>query len=67
MIKVKSDVPVFEIDDMEVPAGERLWIQVSSHWNEDTKIVLEFGGKKLTVLVCDISAAVTNASRTGKY
>jgi len=64
---VLNTVPVYEVDGQRVEGIESPKFTVASHWNEESKVVLEFGGKSITVTARDLLAAVTNAVNNNRH
>ena len=64
-IDITQKINVYEVDDEEVATGKTVELGVNSHWNYDDFVVLEFGGKKLTVDADNLMAAIQNATNTG--
>lgn len=62
MIDVTSDVTVYELDGKETSMASRPKIQVASHERYSANIVLVVDGKRYTVSLKDIEAAIKNAS-----
>jgi len=59
-LKVSVEVDIYEIDGREVKG----YIMVHSHWNQDTKVILEINGKKYTVLAGEFKKAIENTTNT---
>lgn len=71
MIYVKNQVRICEVDDKEVPLGKPSQLfTVSSHWNRDALVVLEFRldgvTVKISVLAVDLIAALRNATNVNR-
>lgn len=64
MIDVENKLKVYELNDEECSDKN---ITVSSHWNSNKLINIIILGKKYTVAVSDLKAAIDNASNTAKY
>lgn len=60
MIKVTSDVPVYERNG-EDSNWQVERIEVRSHWNIRGRIVIQIGEESYTVLASDLEAAIKNA------
>lgn len=61
MIKVTNELPTYD-----EPA--KTDVRVHSHWNEPSKVVIEFnGGEKRTVVASELIAAIKNATNTARY
>ena len=67
MIKVRSTVTVYERDGVEYRGLDGETIQVESHWNRNTLVVLEIGGHKHAVSASDLRVAITNAENSGRH
>lgn len=65
MIKVSNEVKVYEVDGSEHVGLNEPTITVRSHWNRSSLVVIEAGGRELTVLAVDLKAAIDNAGNTG--
>ena len=61
-LKTTSEVTIYEIDGDSEKTKLGDHITVSSHWNYDTKCVLEIEGKRVTVLRADLITAVERAN-----
>lgn len=66
MIKVNSTLDVYETDGQEVRELNGPKINVGSHWNRPTLVVLEVDGKRYTVSAADLDAAVRNATNNNR-
>lgn len=66
MIKVVNHIKVYEVDGKECHSiAESTSIEVLSHWNRRTMVVIKCeGGKKLTIAANDLIAAINNATNT---
>ena len=60
MVRIKVTCEVKTYDEPAKPD-----IRVHSHWNESSKIVLEIGEQKITVVARDLIAAVNNCANSG--
>lgn len=69
MIKVESEIPVYEIEGKDVSINPpRPVMKISSHWNRHQMVVIrspQDPEKSITVLAADLVAAVTNATNRG--
>lgn len=66
MISVQSKVPILEMDGKDV-STDSLGLNIFSHANWDTLVVLVLGTKTVTVKVSDLRAAIDNATNTAKF
>lgn len=66
MIKTESKVTGYEVDGVECKGLDMPALSVSSHGIRNDRVVLEFGGKRITVVARDLNAAVSNATNTGR-
>lgn len=67
MIKVNCTVPAYEVNGKEVEGigiGNAPKIQVTSHWNRQTLVVLTIGDQSITLVASDLQAAIRNATNT---
>lgn len=62
-VDMKAQVSVYEIDGEEHDTVEGEKLIVRSHWNDDDMVVLEIGGKRLTVVGADLRSAIQRCSR----
>ena len=62
-MKVQNKVEVYEVDDMELPAGrEAKTITIESHWRWTDKVVINTHGMGIvTMSVDDLEKAIRNA------
>lgn len=67
MIKVISEVDIYEVDGSEVVGLNRPKINVLSHWNRPDLVILEIDGKKSTIVATDMEAAITNAKNCSRH
>ena len=66
MIKVKSDVTVYEINGEETHGLELPTIEVKSDPIFGDRVVLVVRGVEFQVLASDLTNAIANATRTGR-
>lgn len=59
-IKVTNEIPTY--DDPAKPS-----VRVHSHWNDPDMVVIEFDGRKVTVLAREAKAAIDNATNTKRF
>jgi len=64
VIKVTSDVPIYEVDGEETQTGPGPNLTVESHWNHRDRVVLVVDNHRYTVLAHDVEAAVKNAQNS---
>lgn len=64
MIKVQSEVPIYEINGEEIPLNKNKSLTICSHWNQESKVVLVIGRRRYTVVASDLQAAVANATNS---
>lgn len=64
MIKVSNEVTIYEIDGTETKGIPMPTMNVHSHWNRDSLVVLEVAGQRVTVSAADLRMAIENATRT---
>lgn len=63
-IKVRCEVPVYEVNGEETKTLSQPQLIVESHWNRSQMVVLTIGNEKVTVLGDDLVAAIQNAERS---
>jgi hypothetical protein len=64
MLKIETRLDPVEIDNLEIkglPDKEKQ-LTVSSHWNSNKLIVLDFNGHSITVVADELERAITNAT-----
>ena len=67
MIKVENEIVVYEVDGISTKSFDTK-LKLSSHWNEQSKVVLELeGGRRYTVVAKDLIAAISNATNTALF
>lgn len=66
MIEVTNKVNVYEIDNRESD-WQTSSIEVKSHWNSGSYVVLVVAGKSYTVVAKDIEASIKNARNAAKW
>jgi hypothetical protein len=67
MISVENKVPLLEINDKGTPLTNAPHIEVVSHWNSNSLVILKFDSQSLTVKATDLIAAINNAINTAKF
>lgn len=65
MIKVTSELMLYEIDDDSTARVGGPTMKVSSHVAKKDLVVLFVEGTKVSVLASDLQAAIVNATNTG--
>lgn len=66
MIAVESLVTVHEVNGSDWFSKDAK-IRVCSHWNQNTLVVIEVDGKRITVAARDLEAAITNACNSARF
>ena len=61
-ISVVTCINIYEKDGSELTGTDLPQLNVQSHWNRSSMVVLGFEDKRLTVSVEDLRKAITNAS-----
>lgn len=68
MIKVESEVEIYELDRRETKMIDGPKLIVQSHWNLDYMVILKFGdGPSITVSAKDLLAAIHNATNSARF
>jgi hypothetical protein len=68
MITVESKVQVYEVNGKDAPAIDGPKLTVTSHWNLNDRVTLQFdGGEKFTVVAADLRAAIDNATNSRRF
>lgn len=63
-ISVKTTVDVYEVNGEEVRDLSAPKLEVMSHWNRSSMVVLQFpDGRRITVVGRELEAAISNATR----
>ncbi len=65
MIKVSNTISVYEVDGKESTGIGGPTIDVRSHWNRQSLVVLVLGDQSYTVVADDLVAAIRNATNSG--
>jgi len=60
-IKVSSAVRIYERDADDIKIGEEASIEILSHWNVNSFVVLKFDRINITVDASDLKKAIDNA------
>ena len=63
-LKVECEVQVYEVDGEEISMASHKKLTVTSHWNRNEMVKLEFGEGTVTVLAADLIKAINNAINT---
>lgn len=64
-MRVKNTIKVFEIDNTEIPASQKLDLHVKTHWDESSQMVeIDVNGKSYAVKLAELLAAVINVKRS---
>lgn len=67
MIKVTSEVRIYERDGKDYESGAPA-LAIVSHWSDRSRVTIVLpDGTKLTVIARDLEAAIKNATNTAKY
>ncbi len=66
MIKVTNEIVIYEVDGRDDVLNDAKLI-VESHWNYNERIVLDYGGKKITVIASDLEKAISNAKNSNRF
>lgn len=61
-MKVKIEIPIYEINDTEVPIGTNKALCILSHWNRNNLVILKIGKNTYTVAKRDLNKAIENAT-----
>ena len=67
MIKVKNEVPIYEVDGKEIKGIDSPKLVVESHWSCNKRVKLKLDGKEITVIGDDLVAAIVNAQNTRRW
>jgi hypothetical protein len=67
MIKVRSEVSVYEVNGKEQAGLSRPKIAIESHWNRDALVTICIGDESVTVVATDLLAAIKNACNSARY
>jgi len=67
MIKVKQEIEIYEINGEATPIHDAPQILISSHWNENIKVIITIEGKAYTVVGGDLIQATYNAMHTNRF
>jgi len=65
-IKIKQEVDVYEVDDVEVPISKTVTIGIDSHWNNREVVVILVGRKSYAVIGSNLITAINNAMNSGR-
>ena len=66
MISVKNTIKCYDLESTN--ARKEKEISVCSHWNEQSKVVIELGnGDKITLVADDLMVAIKNATNINRY
>jgi hypothetical protein len=60
-MRITNELECYEINGEEQKGIDLPILKVSSHWNRDEFVVLEFNGQKITVVISQLSKAIQNA------
>lgn len=66
-MKVKNILKVEEVNGIEPKYEDRKMLEISSHWNRQSSVVIEYEGLKLTLDVGMLCKAIANASNWRSY
>lgn len=58
-MKIESWIPIYEIDGKDADPVPRPQMSIETHWNWHDRAVLYFDGKKVTVMIKDLEAALS--------
>lgn len=68
MIKVRSEMDIFEVDGKKPEDYPPPKLVIESHWNCPNRVVVVLpDGKRFTVIVSDLDAAIRNATNSNRY
>ena len=68
MIKVTSEVKIYEIGGKEVKLGTNKVLSIESHWNKSDFVNITLPGfDPITVPAGDLKAAIENAQNASRY
>lgn len=67
MLKVRSEMDIYEVDGKDVTEYPPPKLVVESHWNCPDRVVLCIHDERYTVIVRDIEAAIRNAANSNRY
>lgn len=62
MLKVTSELDIYEIDDVEIKEITRPKLLVKNHWLFKDRCILEYDGMKITVSAFELHTAINNAT-----
>ncbi len=65
-MNVVSEIHLINKDDGTDYQSDFGKMQVKSHWNYDTRVIIAVDGHEYTVEAKELLAAIANAQRTGK-
>lgn len=66
MIKVANEITVYEVNGKKTDIVPTPTMAVLSHWNQNSLVVLDVAGTKVTVAARDLQAAIHNATNTAR-
>lgn len=68
MIKVSSEVIIYEIDGKEVKIGTNKVLLIESHWNKPDFVNITLPGfDPITISARDLKVAIENAQNANRY
>jgi len=67
MLKVRNEVPTYEVDGREKSSVDGKPLVVDSHWNRNEFVRLKYGEADITVCARDLQAAIANAINTARF
>lgn len=66
MITVVNTIKIYEVDGTETRLIEPPSIRIESHWNRSELVVFVVGENRYTLVARDVTAAIANATNTGR-
>lgn len=65
MINVENEVKIYKVNGDDNKTD--ILLRVRNHWNDNDFVTIEIDNKTITVLACDLKAAITNATNVNRY
>lgn len=60
-MKVKCEVKIYEVDDLECPVSDSRSVSVESHWSDSDMVVLQIeSGQMVSIVGKDLLLAIEN-------
>ena len=67
MVKVETQVAIYEDATMSSIVGQQKHMQVKSHWNNNRYAEIVINGKSIWVSIHELKTALDNASNTARF